>query len=206
MKGSCLVFLAVVIGLASIAGCGKRTAQPPKTGAQPTEVADTPPLPEWAPENPSPEFLRAWEVLKPTPEDEFGRFAEGDPARLALARRASRTWAAAYQFFGTLTDEQMERFFSTRRIRMPVKSLTDNQRAALDNWLSAWRAAWRGNPSSSIPEDFLVALFKYGAREDLSNVDVGFNAQNEGRRVHVIFWVRQPDGSDASVQNDFAYM
>jgi hypothetical protein len=163
-------------------------------------------LPSWAPDDPSPEFLRAWAVLKPTPEDEFGRFAEGDPARLALARRASRTWAAAYEFFGTLSDEQMERLFSTRRIRMPVKSLTDKQRAALDNWLSAWRAAWRGNPSSSIPEDFLVGLFKMGAREDLSNVDVGFNAQNEGRRVHVIFWVRQPDGSDASVQNDFAYM
>ena len=196
--------VAAMVGIAvplTCFGCAK-TEQPP----EPTPAKTSAPLPDWAPENPSPEFLRAWEVLKPTPEEEFGEFAKGDPTRLELARRASCTWAAAYEFFGTLSDEQMERFFSTRRIRMPAKSLTENQRAALDNWLSAWRAAWRGNPSSSIPEDFLVALFKTGAREDLSNVDVGFNAQNEGRRVHVIFWVRQPDGSDASVQNDFAYM
>ena len=205
MRIPSVVCLAVVIGFAAT-GCGERTGQPTETGAQPTEVTDMPPLPEWAPEHPSPEFLRAWAVLKPTPEDEFRRFGQGDPAAVELARRASRPWAAAYEFFGTLSDEQMERFFAARRIRMPVKSLTDNQRAALDNWLSVWRAAWRGNASSSIPEDFLVMLFKMGAREDLSNVDVGFNAQNEGRRVHVIFWVRQPEGSDATVQNDFAYM
>jgi len=191
--------VGVVPAIASL-GCGKN--QKPTISA-PT-VSSNMPLPEWVPKNPSPEFMRAWRVLKPTPDEEFTKFAEGDFAKLALARRASQTWAAAFEFFGTLTNEQTKRFFSVRQVRMPVSSLSARQRAALDNWFDQWRRVMKGN--GTLPEDFLVVLFKMGAREDLSNVDVGFNAENEGRRVHTIFWVRQPDGSDSAIQNDFAYM
>jgi hypothetical protein len=148
--------------------------------------------------------MRAWQVLKPTPDEAFTRFGEGDPSRLALAKRVSQTWAAAFEFFGTLSDGQMKRFLSTREIRMPVGSLGARQRAALDNWFERWRVVMKSN--GTVPEDFLVVLFKMGAREDLSNVDVGFTAKTTGRRVHTIFWVRQPNGKETSVVNDFAYM
>jgi len=190
-------------GWAQAPRLGPKTSAVKPAGSR-SEARSQTPLPEWAPKNPSPEFMRAWRVLKPTPQEEFTKFAEGDFAKLALAKRASQTWPAAFEFFGTLTDEQMKHFFSVRQVRMPVSSLSPGQRAALDNWLERWRSVMKGN--GTLPEDFLVVLFKMGAREDLSNVDVGFNAKNEGRRVHTTFWVRQPDGSYSAIQNDFAYM
>jgi len=156
-------------------------------------------LPSWAPDDPSPEFLRAWAVLKPTPEDEFARFAEGDPARLALARRASRTWAAAYQFFGTLTDEQIERFLSTKQIAIPAKSLTPKQRRALDNWFEVWREVMKGLDG----EDYLLLLYKMGAEEDLSNVRVRFIAHGS-HAVHIAFWVTPPGGEEGHIGTWFA--
>jgi hypothetical protein len=196
--------IIAIIGLAAAVaccGCGRRAANPP---ARPAAQKATVPLPDWAPKNPSPEFMRAWKVLKPTPDDAFAQFAGGDPANLMLAKKASETWAAAYEFFGTLTDEQMRRFFSTKEIRIPIRSLTPAQRAALDNWFERWRVVMKGN--GTLPEDWLVLLYKMGARQDLSNVEVGFTAKNEGRRVHTMLLVRQPDGHFEGMQNDFAYM
>lgn len=200
MRGSAMGVLAAVLVAFCMVGCGRKSAQQPtKPAARKSAV----PLPEWAPKDPSPEFLRAAKVLKPTPEEESAKF-KSDRAALALVERVSRTWAAAYEFFGTLTDDQMQRFFATKQVRMSIKSLSPKQRAALDNWLETWRKEMKGN--GSVPDDFLVVLFKMGAKNDLSNVDVGFNAQNTARRVHTIFWVRQPDGHDEAMQNDFAYM
>jgi hypothetical protein len=196
-RGSWLIAL-LLFAMFPPAGCGRSTARTttPKASKAVTSI----PLPEWAPKNPSPEYMRAWKVLKPTPQEAFAEFAKGDPGKAMLLRRVSKTWGAAYEFFGTLTDQQMQRFLSVKEVRMPVKSLTARQRAGLDNWLECWRREMKGN--GSVPDDVLVLLLKMGARRDLSNVDVGFTAQNEGHRVHIIFW----RGPESSFKTDFANM
>jgi hypothetical protein len=80
--------------------------------------------------------------------------------------------------------------------------LSEKQRAALDRWLASWRREMKGQ--TSLPDDWLVLLYKMGAQPDLSNVDVGFDAQFKGQRVHTKFWVRRPGGQEAEVANDFA--
>jgi hypothetical protein len=183
-------------------GCGQRAEQKPSNVTPATEAAV--PLPEWAPKSPSPEFLRAARVLKPGPKEAIASFAQGELAQVALVERLQRTWPAAYEFFGTLTDEQIERFLSVRQVRMPIRSLAPQQRSALDNWFETWRNEMTGNPS--LPEDFLVVLFKLGARDDLSNVDVGVDAQSEGRVVTINFWVALTAGKVAEIGANFAYL
>ncbi len=54
-------------------------------------------------------------------------------------------------------------------------------------------------------EDFLVDLYKAGAKKDLSNVEAGFDVQ-AGRMMHVKFWVQQPDGSEQPLCAEFAVL
>jgi len=192
-------FVAGAIAVAALAsgGCGRHPAQRP-AAVVPTPDAATP-LPVWAPNIPSPEFLRAARVLKPLP-DEFlqgilGKSAEGE----ALLQRYHAMMPAAYQFFGTLDDRQVERLRTTHEIRIPAKALTPEQRAALNHWFEDWRAAMKGMRPEL--EDFLVGIYKIGGKEDLSNVDIGFTAVREeggrmvaGHLVQIYFWVRQPGG------------
>ena len=90
-----------VVLLVCIVGCGQRTTQTPVSApaAEKVEIA----LPEWAPENPSPEFLRAAKVLKPMPEESFN--SPEDRAEAVTWLRYQQTLAAGFEFFGTLTDE-----------------------------------------------------------------------------------------------------
>jgi hypothetical protein len=116
--------------------------------------------------------------------------------------RVVRTFPAAWELFGSLTDEQIQRFFTakpdtddpdiSKMIFIPVKSLTLEQRAALDEYFDAWRTAMQGLPPEQILDaDRLVTLYKAGAKEDLSNLDVGFN--QAGRSVNITFRIRRPD-------------
>ncbi len=183
--------LTAIIGIAAVVaclGCGKEQ--------KPTEAAPAPktsvPLPDWAPENPSPEFLRAAKVLKPFPLGEMLRGPEGnDASTRAQVAYATRVWSAAYEFFGTLNDDQTERFLSSKdkHILIPVGSLTPKQRAALDAYFEASRQAGK---------DRLVELYKCGANKDLSNVETGFSAR--GRSVHISCRVRS--GSNYSGFDD----
>ena len=189
--------VAAIIGLAVALtgfGCGK-TKQPP----EPTSARASVPLPEWAPDNPSPEFLRAARVLKPIPRELLDAGARGDQTRAATIDRFTGVWPASYEFFGTLTDDQTERFLSTGQIRIPVKALAVAQKTALDTWFSAWQRAMKGTDD----EDFLVDLYKVGAERDLSNVEAGFDVQ-AGHMVHVKFWVKQSDGSIQTLCSEFA--
>jgi len=196
-----LVGLAAGAVLAPALGCGREAATPdsPVTASQGTraESLDLPPLPEWAPENPSPEFLRAAKVLKPMPEESFN--SPEDRAEAVTWLRYQQTLAAGFEFFGTLTDEQVERFLSAREIRLPVRSLTEKQGLALDQWLDAWRDAMRGEGPHP---DWLVLMYKAGAREDLSNVHVGFDCP--GHRVHIRFWITLPNGEVLGLGNGIA--
>jgi hypothetical protein len=203
------IYLSVCLFVATATGCGRESKTPdnPPVIANPAngKGAKQPPLPDWAPKGPSPEFLRAAKVLKPLPPEMLVGAAQGDAALEAMLARYTRSFAAAYEFFGTLSDEQIERFLSTKVIRLPVRSLTSAQRAALDNWFDAFRQAMEGGP----PElaDFRVILYKAGATEDLSNVDVGIRAgegPGGGHLVDIRFWVRQPDGSFSDDSSTFA--
>jgi hypothetical protein len=194
-----VVTIALQIGLCLVFGCGQQhgttdAPSPPGNSAERVK-ADLPPLPDWAPENPSPEFLRAAKVLKPLPPEVLSGFGDADPATEAVLARFTRTFVPAYELFGTLSDEQIDSFVSQgapKQVRMPVKSLTAAQRAALDRWFEAYREAVKGSPVGS--DGYLVGLYKHGARDDLSNVDVGFHADGS-RAVHLYFWVRRDDGS-----------
>jgi hypothetical protein len=167
-------------------GCGHRPQQKPTNPPPAPETAF--PLPEWAPKNPSPEFLRAARVLKPWPIEELLTSAQGDLAREARLKKMRRIWPAAYEFFGTLTDEQTQHFLSTGTVRIPVKSLSTQQRTALDNWLEAYRKNMAGLGPEK--DDFLVRLYRDGAKEDLSNVEVGFSTlTGGGHLVKIRFWI-----------------
>ncbi len=194
---SATVLTAVMaLSLALAAGCARRGGeQPPEPEpAQTTEV----PLPEWAPENPSPEFVRAAKVLKPFPLGEMLRGPKGDDlSTRAVVRYATRVWSAAYEFFGTLSDEQVDHFLSSedKQIYMPVKSLTTKQRTALDGYFEASRQAGK---------DRVVDLYKGGAKEDLSNVDAGFKLR--GRRVNISCRVRKSDEDYSGFESTIATM
>ncbi len=187
------------LGVATLAflvlGCGGKAAElPERAPAEETAV----PLPEWAPENPSPEFVRAARVLKPIPQERLHAASEGDLAVQAQMQRYRLTYPATYEFFGTLSDEQIERFLGSKKkqIRIPVRSLTEAQRAALDNWFEVWREALGED------HDHRVTLFKLGAKENLSNVDVGFWALG-GHSVHIWFWVVEEDGSTGGSSSSY---
>jgi hypothetical protein len=201
-----------IIGLAAAlasSGCGGKATTPP---APPVAQKPTLPLPEWAPKNPSPEFLRAAKVLKPLPLD-FMKSPESSAAENAARMKAAAImWPAAYEFFGTLSDKQIERFLQAKPkyVAIPIKQLTQEQRAALDAYFEAWRQAYKGQ--SAIPGnpdfgDCLVMLYRMGAKRDLSNVVAGFDAGKEvggGHFAHVSFHITNPDGETPGFYFAFA--
>ncbi|NIM07264.1 MAG: hypothetical protein GTN69_08650 [Armatimonadetes bacterium] len=202
--GVVLILLVVISILLFTAGCGEKDTSSQTTPAVSDSSKPTP-LPDWAPENPSPEFLRAAKVLKPFPPELLRGAAEAGKTSEGVLLRFIRTWEASYELFGTMSDEQIERLRSTGEIRMPVRALTTQQRSALDNWFETWRSAMEGGPLDL--QDYLVELYKCGAKEDLSNVEFGFaTPEGSGRMVHVKFWVKQRDGSIITRVAEFAYI
>jgi len=186
MKATCLVGVALIAVALALSGCGRRA------GLGPGAVS----LPEWAPKNPSPEFLRAAKVLKPVPPERMPK-----PLGNLLAPYASIVYPASYEFFGTLRDQQIQEFLAAKEIRIPVNSLTRLQRAALDAWFAAFRDAMKGGPPQF--SDYLAILYNMGGKEDFSNVLVGFQAQR-GHFVHIIFWVTPPGGKEDYACTSFA--
>jgi len=193
------LLIPVVLMLLVASGCGQRTVQE-KPADKPPQTAAVP-LPEWAPANPSPEFLRAARVLKPIPREILVNYAEGDKAKEAEIQRCLGTWPAHYEFFGTLTDKQIQQFLSKKQIRIPIRSLTPKQRAAMESFFSEWRLAMKGTEQP----DFLVFLYKRGAKEDFSNVEAGFDAHG-GVIVHIKFWISLSGGEVNEPCNAFACM
>jgi len=195
MKRLWLVAAVVLMGTVG-PGCGERsetsrTAAPGDAGPEPVL------LPEWAPENPSPEFLRAARVLRPFPElPSAEESARGELVDKALSYRFTRTLPAAWEFFGSLSDEQLARFLASKRVVLRVKDLSPKQKTALYHYFEVWRQAFKGRPphDPEFVEDWLVELYKSGAREDLSNVQIEFLVRGSGR-VAMFLRARLPDGS-----------
>ncbi len=179
MKGLMLA-MGILVATFGLMGCGGR-AKPANglaTDADSTTVApaDELVLPEWAPESPSPEFLRAAGVLKPLPEEIY--LVADDPLERVAQRVAwqehimPRTW----ELFGTLSDGQVERFLDANNVFVKVSEMTANQRAALRRLLDDFRDLEAGGQNFDVE----VQLYKFGAREDLSNVEVGFATSRGG--------------------------
>jgi len=196
----CRVHLALLVVISLVLaplGCrGRSPGAPPAANRAGTGQAS---LPGWAPKHPSPEFLRALKVLKPQPLASLRLPGATDAENAIEARQATIMWPAAYEFFGTLSDAQVERFLTSKQLLIPVQSLTPKQRRAFDKWANAW-GEWR---AGSYPDaDFLVLLYKMGAKRDLSNVRVGFLAHSH--IVGVTAHVTQPDGTTQDVRSEFA--
>jgi hypothetical protein len=112
-------------------------------------------------------------------------------------QRFISTWPSTYELFGSLTDDQIDQFRTTKEVLVPIRSLSPEQRAALDRWFDAWRSARLGYAPGEfewVEDDYLVLLYKWGAKEDLSNVEVGFDVP-EGHPVHMRWQIVQADGS-----------
>jgi hypothetical protein len=186
--------LGALIALLSAAGCARRPSAQEPTARPLVVTKEGTPLPEWAPAHPSPEFLRAAKLLKPMPAD---LQQQGSQVEAALYQRMTKTYPAVFELFGSLGDRQIEQLQSAGRCLLPVKSMPARQRTALDAYFRAFREAFRGFSQSSegIPawtEDLATILYKAGAREDLSNVDLLFTLQ--ARTVNINFEVAMPDG------------
>ena len=195
-------------GACLLPGCGKgdRAGRGgPALRETPAQKADVP-LPEWAPKNPSPEFLRAARMLRPMPEDLLKQAAQGQEAQEGFFMALTRTWTATYELFGSLDDRQIERFRKTKRVYVPAGSMTQPQRAALQRWFDVWRKAMAGTtpPNAEYLRDYLVFAYKEGARKDFSNVEVGFDVP-EGMAVHLRFRIAQPDGRVKTPGITFAF-
>jgi len=157
--------------------------------------------PSLSPKKPSPEFAKAAKLLKPIPPELLERYVRmGPPAMAGVMKRYSDTFPAAYEFFGSLPDERLDRFVSTGEVRMPVTELDPPRRAALEKWFDAFRKAMRGGPPEL--QDYKLILSRMGAAQDLSNVDVGFTSPKHN--VHIQFWVKQPGGKVEDAETWFA--
>jgi hypothetical protein len=188
--------VAAIVVMGMFVGCGKKTAQaPPSGGVRKVRGVI---VPAWAPKNPSPEFLRAAKVLKPLPDD-FRTSTLPGPERQVALRRYAMTTSAIYEFFGTLSDEQIQKFVTSGEIRIPVKELTASQRKALNTCFERCDEANKDYPTI---EESLVNLYKHGAAQDLSNVDVGFKMHNH--LVDFFSLVKGPKG--VWISGTFAYM
>ncbi len=53
--------------------------------------------------------------------------------------------------------------------------------------------------------DWLVELYKEGAKEDLSNVDAGFRCDRD-HGVNIQFWIMQSDGRVRTPSSSVAFM
>lgn len=169
-----LVAAAALIG---VTGCGgPEPARPSAGGVQAGGSASTQPLPDWAPENPSPEFLRAAKVLRGVPMDAVGRGDMPEESWRALLGYMKQVNPTLWQLFGSLTDAQIESFLSTRKISIPARDLAPNQRDALEMVLDANEGDAVEISGVTLP-DFRTLLYKMGAREDLSNVTIGFRVE-----------------------------
>ncbi len=189
--------LASFLLLAGAGGCASKAQH--TTGSR--NVARQDDLPSWAPQHPSPEFLRAAKLLKAIPPE---------------AQPYSPEYVPCWELFGSLTDQQIAEFMTwryqlrtTRNLskdaldafmktgqagvegdrvvlafrgaHVPIASFSPRQRQLLDKYT----AVYAGENQGPGKHDLLVDLYHAGAKQDLSNVDLYFTAN--GHLVRLSF-------------------
>jgi peroxiredoxin len=183
------VLLAVAL---AFCGCG-RSAKP--------EAPESPPsvaLPEWAPEEPSAEFLRAAASARPIPTEGLLELGMDEAA---VERILTRVWPACYEFLGSMSDQQIETLTAREELRMPYSSLAPAQKAAFERWMEA-----AGSTHPPGQQDYRAFLANQGVKEDFSNLDVGFGI-HDGGIVGIYLWVLREglEGpSGPTITSDFA--
>jgi hypothetical protein len=105
---------------------------------------------------------------------------------------AAKAFAAQQKWMpdARLVDDKV--ICTLREIRIPIKALTQAQRAALDRWMDAFDRATKGLPrvpGQLTGYEYRVGLYKMGAKEDFSNVDVALSDQGT-RLAWFKFWVK----------------
>jgi hypothetical protein len=176
-----LIAVAVLLPL----GCARKTATTPAPRAKPAAAAKAmPPLPDWAPKDPSPEFLRAARVIEPDLPEFYRRAqASDDLMERAYWTRLREVLPPAWELFGTLTDAQITRFLAGEELRLPIADLSSRQHALLQRYLQVWRSSMKGVGGKAVGEnvaDPLVELYRLGAAKDLSNVSLLYMNQASG--------------------------
>ncbi|MCE5322721.1 hypothetical protein LLG46_05310 [bacterium] len=146
-------------------------------------------LPEWAPKNPSPEFCNASKVLSGSLPQ--GVSQDSDEARFHAIL------VPAWEFFGTLSSDQINSLKASKSVTLPCTSLTAKQRGALDNYFKIYRQVMI-NPTGEWPSDELAELYKLGAKNDLSNVDLVVDIRASGL-VRFGCTIRQQNGATGNV-------
>lgn len=147
-------------------------------------------LSEWPPKNPSQEFLNATKVINPFPSE-----TSSDPDKKATDMRFHQSLVPALEFFGALSDEQVNTLSTTKRLQMPYGSLTAKQQTMLKNYFDVYRQIMKDAPvDRDTSKDELADLRNFGAQEDLSNVDIllDIRANNLVRFACII---KKQDGS-----------
>jgi len=182
-------FLAFVGVLFFMWGCGQRTSQ--RSASAPAAGKAEIPLPEWAPKDPSPEFLRAARVLKPMPPEVFAKGDAPAETRQAILALKKRIDPLCWELFGTLSDKQIEKFLTTKRVELRVRELNSKELALLNAVLDGYKGFRIGTEEF----DWRVMLYKGGATQDLSNVSIGFRVM-EGRIVGFFARVQGKEGEN----------
>jgi hypothetical protein len=163
-------------------------------------------LPNWAPQHPSPEFLRAAKILT--------SYFWGEPKTLqekVLKERMERIAVPAWEFFGTLNDQEMSKLMKSKDLRMRYRTMRPRQQQALKAWLEVWRQNMKDLDSGwyqgGWQADWLVVLYKHGAKQDLSNVLCQFQIKNS-RIVRAYLRIIQSDdkASHWAVPINFGYI
>jgi len=192
------VSIALGLGAIFLLGCGQRaTKEPP--AARPAAKTSAP-LPDWAPKNPSPEFLRAARVLKPIPEDLLRQAGnEAGPAWAVMLPLVHTRWTCGWEFFGSLSDTQVQQFLKAKEVRIRVKLLTPEQKQLMERYFEASRRESQHEPNGG--DGILIGMYKQGAAEDLSNVAVGFIFHSEYHSVNIRWWTTRANGQIEVIEN-----
>jgi hypothetical protein len=203
---ACALVLLVAVGGAGVAMAAEEAAPSEK----PPEATV---MPEWAPDDPSDEFLIGLRALAAVPGEQVLKPAEGNAELTAfLTQMMEEVWPPAFEFFGALTEEQRATFFAKNEVRMEMSSVPEAPRATLDRWFAAMDRMLAATPEGVWPEEdgppeggYLELLRDDGAADDFSNVEVGFGARSG--MVGLYFWIEPIDGGPGGlVTNDFAML
>jgi hypothetical protein len=209
------IFILIIVSIGLLfSGCNKQP-QKQSNNAAAAKIQQVI-LPDWAPKHPSSEFLRAAKILKPFPMESYANSGNHLMDQTFNAK-FNAVLVPAWEFFGTLSDEQTSKLFNSKEIvlhksvdpkfakvnrarllNLPIKSMTAKQQAALKRYLKLYGETFKGfghnGPDGNWDEDKLILLYKLGAKEDLSNVLCSIMVRGN-RLVRMNMYVVKSDGS-----------
>ena len=132
--------------------------------------------PAWVAQHPSPAVRRAAQTLRPLSPEMLDAMARRFPGGKQGLDGYCRTLPVIYEFFGTLSPEQLRQLRAHDRVFIPMQSLTPEQRRLVDDWFDCWKKEMTAAPANL--RDLRPLLQQIGIKKDLSNLEVGFIASS----------------------------